>query len=47
MAHCKGTIVMVHVCFCFDKSKHNFSICKYQSTVDPILNPVDAAVSIL
>jgi hypothetical protein len=47
LAHGKGTIAMVHVRFRFDKSKHNFSIRKYQSTADPILNPVDAAVSIL
>jgi len=46
-AHKKGTIAMVHIRFRFDKSKHNFTIRKFQVTTDTILNPVDAAVSIL
>ena len=46
-AHKMGTIAMVHIRFRFDKSKNNFTIRKFQVTQDPILNPVDAAVSIL
>jgi hypothetical protein len=46
-AHKKGLITMVHIRFRFDKSQHNFSIRKFQHTSDPILNPVDAAVSII
>jgi hypothetical protein len=38
---------MVHIRFRFDKSQHNFSIRKFETTDDPILNPVDAAVSIV
>jgi hypothetical protein len=38
---------MVHIRFRFDKSKQNFSIRKFQRTEDAILNPVDAAVSIM
>jgi hypothetical protein len=45
--HKKKTIAMVHIRFRFDKSKQNFTIRKFQATQDPILNPVDAAVSIL
>jgi hypothetical protein len=45
--HKRGHITMVHVRFRFDKSKHNFSIRKFRVTTDHILNPVDAAVSIL
>ena len=46
-AYKQGCIAMVHVRFRFNKSKHNFSVRKFQLTTDPILNPVDAAVSIL
>jgi hypothetical protein len=46
-AHRGKLVTMVHIRFRFDKSKHNFSIRKFQSTLDAILNPVDAAVSIL
>jgi hypothetical protein len=46
-AHKKGLIAMVHIRFRFDKSQHNFSIRKFQQTTDWILNPVDAAVSII
>jgi hypothetical protein len=45
--HRKRRDMTVHIRFCFDKSKHNFSIRKFQSTEDAILNPVDAAVSII
>ena len=38
---------MVHIRFWFDKSKHDFLVQKFQHTDDPILNPVDAAVSII
>jgi hypothetical protein len=38
---------MVHIRFRFDKSKHNFTIRKFRTTTDWILNPVDAAVSIM
>jgi hypothetical protein len=40
-------IQMVHIRFRFDKSKTNFSIRKFMVTNDMILNPVDAAVSII
>jgi hypothetical protein len=46
-AHKKHRIYMVHIRFRFDKSKTNFSIRKFTITDDMILNPVDAAVSIL
>jgi hypothetical protein len=46
-AHKTGTIAMVHIRFRFDKSKTNFTIRKFQTTKDSILNPVAAAVSIL
>jgi hypothetical protein len=45
--HKKGKVTMVHIRFRFNKSQHNFSIRKFQTTKDPILNPVDAAISIL
>ena len=45
--HKKGMITMVHIRFRFDKSKQNFSVRKFQVTKDHILNPVDAAVSIM
>jgi hypothetical protein len=38
---------MVHIHFCFDKSEHNFSVRKFQSTLNAILNPVNAAMSII
>ncbi len=46
-AHRKNSIRAFHIRFRFDKSKHNFVIRKFAITTDPILNPVDAAVSIL
>jgi hypothetical protein len=46
-AHKKNKVHMVHIRFRFDKSKTNFSIKKFTTTDDMILNPVDAAVSIL
>ena len=45
--HRKGGLRTFHIRFRFDKSKQNFVIQKFASTDDPILNPVDAAVSIL
>jgi hypothetical protein len=45
-AHRCGTIFTVHIRFRFDKSPTNFSIRKFARSQDPILNPVDAAVSI-
>ena len=45
--HKRNGIHMVHIRFRFDKSKTNFSIRKFTTTDDMILNPVDAAVSIL
>jgi hypothetical protein len=46
-AHREGRIHMVHIRFRFDKSKHNFTIRKFRTTKDWLLNPVDAAISIL
>jgi hypothetical protein len=43
--HRQGKIVAVHIRFHFDKSPTNFSIRKFQSTRDSILDPVAAAVS--
>jgi hypothetical protein len=40
-----GSIASVHIRFRFDKSPRNFSIRKFRSTKDPILDPVAAAVS--
>ena len=45
--HRKGLIHAFHIRFRFDKSKHHFVIRKFILTIDKILNPVDAAVSIL
>jgi hypothetical protein len=45
--HKKRNIYMVHIRFRFDKSQHNFTIRKFQMTADVILNPVDAAISII
>ena len=41
------TLCTVHIRFRFDKSKTNFSIRKFTATEDAILDPVDAAVSII
>jgi hypothetical protein len=41
----QGNVASVHIRFRFDKSPRNFSIRKFRSTNDPILNPVAAAVS--
>jgi hypothetical protein len=46
-AHWRAIITVVHIRFCFNKSKHNFSVRKFQSTLDAILNPVNAAMSII
>jgi hypothetical protein len=45
--HRQHQLRTVHIRFRFDKSKNNFVIRKFDKTSDPILNPVDAAVSIL
>jgi hypothetical protein len=37
----------VHIRFCYDKSAETFSFWKFTLWKDPILNPVDAAISIL
>jgi hypothetical protein len=46
-SHKQGLVLTVHVCFRFDKSTENFSVRKFSRTDDAILDPVDAAVSIL
>jgi hypothetical protein len=43
--HLKGRVTSVHIRFRFDKSPRNFSIRKFCCTIDPILDPVAAAVS--
>jgi hypothetical protein len=43
----QGALGSLHVRFRFDKSKQNFVIRKFANTKDSILNPIDAAVSIL
>jgi hypothetical protein len=43
--HIQGQVQSVHIRFRFDKSPKNFSIRKFQSTEDSILNPVAAALS--
>ncbi len=45
--HLQGDVQSVHIRFRFDKSPRNFSIRKFQSTKDVILDPVAAAISIL
>jgi hypothetical protein len=45
--HKRGQVRTVHVRFRYDKSAENFSIRKYSVSSDPILDPVNAAVSIL
>jgi hypothetical protein len=45
--HKSGTVCSVHIRFRYDKSAENFSIRKYSVSLDPILNPVAAAVSIV
>jgi hypothetical protein len=46
-SHVKGLVATVHLRFRYDKSSENFSIRKFSKTEDSILDPVDAAVSIL
>jgi hypothetical protein len=46
-AYKAGRLVMVHIRFRFDKSKHNFTIRKFKKTTNWMLNPLDAAISIL
>jgi hypothetical protein len=46
-SHRKGLVSTVHIRFRYDKSSENFSIRKFSQTGDAILDPVDAAVSIL
>jgi hypothetical protein len=45
--HKLGKVQSVHIRFRYDKSSENFSIRKYSVSLDPILNPVDAAVSLV
>jgi hypothetical protein len=45
--HTARRVASVHVRFRYDKGAENFSVRKYSSTNDPILDPVDAAVSLL
>jgi hypothetical protein len=45
--HHKRNVHMVHIRFRYDKSAENFSLRKFPVSADPILNPVDATVSIL
>jgi hypothetical protein len=45
--HHKQTLRAVHIRFRYDKSAENFSLRKFSASTDPILNPVDALVSIL
>jgi hypothetical protein len=44
-SYLQGRVISVHIRFRFDKSPRNFSIRKFQSTQDSILDPVAAAVS--
>jgi hypothetical protein len=46
-SHRQGLVRTVHIRFRFDKSAENFSIRKFSRTADAILDPVDAAVSII
>jgi hypothetical protein len=43
--HRQGLIVSIHIRFRFDKSPTNFSVRKFRTTKDSILDPVGAAVS--
>ena len=45
--HQKGRVTMVHIRFCFDKSKHNCFLHKFKSANNPILNPVDYVIIII
>jgi hypothetical protein len=45
--HGKKQVAMVHIRFRYDKSAENFSTRKFPTSTDPILNPVDASISIL
>ena len=38
---------MVHIRFRYDKSADNFSVRKFPTSTDAILNPVDATISII
>ena len=46
-SHRKGLVCTVHIRFRYDKSSDNFSIRKFSRTTYTILDPVDAAVSII
>jgi hypothetical protein len=45
--HSKKQVTMVHIRFRYDKSAKKFSVRKFPTSNDSILNPVDATVSIL
>ncbi len=45
--HQQKQIAIVHIRFRYDKSAENFSFRKFPLSTDAILNPVDAAISIL
>jgi hypothetical protein len=45
--HQQKQIATVHIRFRYDKSAENFSIQKFPISTDSILNPVDAAISII
>jgi hypothetical protein len=45
--HQQKQVQMVHIRFRYDKSATNFSTRKFPTSNDPILNPVDAVISIL
>jgi hypothetical protein len=45
--HQKKQVTMVHIRFRYDKSADNFSVRKFPTSTDAILNPVDATVSII
>jgi hypothetical protein len=45
--HRSREVCSVHVRFRYDKGAENFSIRKFSSSTDPVLDPVDAVVSLL
>jgi hypothetical protein len=47
LRHKLGQVCTVHIRFRFYKGAENFSIQKFSFSLDPILDPVDVAISIL
>jgi hypothetical protein len=45
--HAKRAVSAIQIRFRFDKSKNNFTICKFSSLAHPFLDPVNAGVSII